>query len=88
VPYIRGNSEKSPDAALSAFAAWDQGKFWEMHDLLFGRAPNLDRNSISELARMLRLDMERFQRSIDTNRDYQRHPREVGPVLRALQGHD
>jgi hypothetical protein len=65
VPYIRRNSEQSRDAALAAFAAWDQGKFWEMHDLLYGKAPNLDRKSIKELARTLGLDLEKFEKSLD-----------------------
>lgn len=65
VPYMRKYSHDSRNAALAAWAAWDQGKFWEMHDLLFETAPELDRPALDDLARKLGLDMARFQKSMD-----------------------
>jgi len=65
VPYMRRYSHDSRNAALAAWAAWDQGKFWEMHDLLFERAPELDRPALDELARELGLDMVKFQKAME-----------------------
>ena len=62
---MRKYSHDSSNAALAAWAAWDQGKFWEMHDLLFEKAPELDRPALDELARELGLDMARFKKSMD-----------------------
>ena len=62
---MRKYSHDSRNAALAAWAAWDQGKFWEMHDLLFEKAPELDRPALDELARELGLDMARFKKSMD-----------------------
>jgi protein-disulfide isomerase len=52
-------------AAEAAFAARDQGKFWEMHDLLLERSPKLDRESLIEYARELGLEMKTFTRDLD-----------------------
>jgi hypothetical protein len=62
---MRKYSHDSRNAALAAWAAWDQGKFWEMHDLLFENAPELDRPALDELARELGLDMVKFKKSMD-----------------------
>ena len=62
---MRKYSNDSRNAALAAWAAWDQGKFWEMHDLLFKRAPELDRPALDDLARELGLDMNKFTKSMD-----------------------
>jgi protein-disulfide isomerase len=52
-------------AAEAALAARDQGKFWEMHDLLLERSPKLDRESLIEYARELGLEMKTFTRDLD-----------------------
>jgi len=53
-------------AAEAAEAAGAQGKFWEMHDLLFENQGSLSRREeLSRLARTLGLDMERFDREVD-----------------------
>jgi len=62
---MRRYSHDSQNAALAAWAAWDQGKFWEMHDLLFEKAPELDRSALDELARQLGLDMARYKKAMD-----------------------
>ena len=62
---MRKYSHDSRNAALAAWAAWDQGKFWEMHDLLFEKAPELDRPNLDELARKLGLDMKKFTKAMD-----------------------
>jgi len=52
-------------AAEAALAARDQGKYWEMHDLLLKRSPKLDRDSLINYARELGLDTKKFTESID-----------------------
>lgn len=49
-------------AAKAAIAAREQGKFWEMHDLLFARQADLKQERIfEEFARSLGLDMKKFK---------------------------
>jgi protein-disulfide isomerase len=50
----------SKDAAVAAEAAGRQGRFWEMHDLLFEHQASLNRQTIRGLARQVGLDMKRF----------------------------
>jgi protein-disulfide isomerase len=47
-------------AAEAAEAAGAQGRFWEMHDLLFESQPALDAPDLLRDARMLGLDVPRF----------------------------
>jgi protein-disulfide isomerase len=48
-------------AAEAARCAGDQGKFWEYHDLLFADQSNLDQDGLMDKARTLKLDEQRFQ---------------------------
>jgi protein-disulfide isomerase len=48
------------NAAVAALAAHLQGKFWEMHDLLFQNQRALDEESLSGYARQIGLDMAKF----------------------------
>lgn len=52
-------------AAEAALAARDQGKFWEMHDMLLENSPKLDRDSLVGYARQLGLDLGRFISDLD-----------------------
>lgn len=47
-------------AAEAAEAAGAQGKYWEMHDLLFEHQGEIDQEHLVEYARELDLDIERF----------------------------
>ena len=58
-------------AAQAFFAAADQGKAWEMHDLLLEKSPKLDRKSLDGYAAWLQLDMTRFSKALDTMKDNQ-----------------
>jgi protein-disulfide isomerase len=58
-------------AAEASLAARDQGKYWEMHDLLISRSPKLDRESLIRYARELDLDAVKFTESIDGKRHAQ-----------------
>ncbi|MBX7194279.1 MAG: thioredoxin domain-containing protein [Sandaracinaceae bacterium] len=58
-------------AARAAVAAGNQGKFWEMHDMLFDHQQALEEEDIDGYARQIGLDMERFHadlRSPETQR--------------------
>lgn len=51
-------------AARAAVAAGNQGKFWEMHDLLFGNQQALEDEDFERYAVQLGLDLPRFQADI------------------------
>lgn len=51
-------------AAQAAEAAGAQGKFWEMHDLLFDNQANLSQDVINGLAVELKLDMDKFTKEL------------------------
>ena len=51
-------------ASEAAEAAARQGKFWEMHDALYGREPPLTHDHVVEAAREIGLDMDRFARDL------------------------
>ncbi len=48
-------------AALAALAAHQQGKFWQMHDAIFGLGTNnLSTEKITAAAQAIGLDMQKF----------------------------
>lgn len=55
-------------AAEASLAAKEQGKYWEMHDILIKRSPKLDRASLIGYAKELGLDVAKFTASIDGQR--------------------
>ncbi len=57
---------QSPKAAEAAQCAYDQGKFWEYHDLLYERAQGLGIADLKSYAAELDLDIERFDRCLDS----------------------
>lgn len=57
---------QSPKAAEAAQCAYDQGKFWEYHDLLYDRAPALGINELKSYAADLGLDTARFNQCLDS----------------------
>ncbi len=62
-PYIY--RDYSHIAAEASLAAKDQGKYWEMHELLFKRSPALDRASLIKYAQELGLDLKKFTTALD-----------------------
>jgi len=64
---MRAHQNAMP-AAEAAMAAAEQGRFWEMHDLLFAAPSKLSRDDIDAAARKLGLDMKRFQAALDSHR--------------------
>ena len=62
------------DASLAAACANDQGKFWEMHDAIFanqdkwnGEATSRPRGPLSDLARGIGLDMDKYGACMDND---------------------
>src|SRR5262249_29821716 len=55
-------------AHQAAQAAAEQGKFWEMHDLLFANQRRVEREDLVAYARQLGLDVERFRKDLDDPR--------------------
>lgn len=58
-------------AHQAAMAAAEQGKFWEMHDLLFGNQSAVRRDDLEAYARMLGLDIDQFRKDMDSERTKQ-----------------
>jgi protein-disulfide isomerase len=52
-------------AAQAAEAAAGQGKFWEMHDLLYANSNHLKAHDLERYAAQLELDMTRFKAELD-----------------------
>src|SRR5258706_9192098 len=59
------NSLLAHEALLAAGA---QGKFWEMHDLLFANQTKLAQENLIEYAGQLNLNVSEFRRSLDDRR--------------------
>ncbi|MDD2941642.1 MAG: thioredoxin domain-containing protein [bacterium] len=53
-------------AAIAALAAGKQGKFWEMHDLLFDNQAELSSAKYLEFAGKLGLDLNKFKDDLDS----------------------
>jgi protein-disulfide isomerase len=60
---------QSPKAAEAGQCAFDQGKFWEYHDLMYQRAPALSSPDLKAYAAELGLDAAKFNRCLDSGQD-------------------
>jgi protein-disulfide isomerase len=52
-------------AAEALLSAGEQGKYWEMHDLLLEKSPDLSPARLVEYAEQLGLDMVTFKKNLD-----------------------
>jgi protein-disulfide isomerase len=60
-------------AALASLAAQEQGKFWEMHDVLFANQATLDASKLEEFAKQAGLDVARFKKDLEAKKaDYEK----------------
>lgn len=60
-----------PDAPLAheaSLAAGEQGKFWEMHDLIFLNQRAMKRQDLIKYAKQLGLDLDRFLTALDSGK--------------------
>jgi protein-disulfide isomerase len=71
-------------SAEASLAAKDQGKYWEMHDILLSRSPKLDRKSLISYAEELGLDVKKFTESLDSGE----HARDVDSDVQLAESID
>ncbi|MBX3271584.1 MAG: thioredoxin domain-containing protein [Sandaracinaceae bacterium] len=62
------NHPHAMPAARAAVAAGNQGRFWEMHDLLFEHQQQLEPEHLDRYAEELGLDMARFRADLESSR--------------------
>ena len=62
---IHAHAQKAAEASLCAF---DQDRFWEMHDALFGDIKKLGPNDLTARAKKLNLDLEAFNQCLDSGK--------------------
>jgi len=58
----------SQKAAEATECANDQGKFWEMHDIIFENQASLSLNSFKTFAEILELDTKQFNECFDSDK--------------------
>ncbi len=78
--------ENALPAALAAEAARAQGKFWEMHDLLYAHQQDLDRAALEGYALKLGLDLARFKADLDGQTGKARVDRDADDARRFSTG--
>ena len=78
------NHKFARKSAQAALAAKEQGKFWEFHHELFQNYKSINDGKIQDIAKALNLDMEKFNRDMNSqavqqiiNRDIQ-NGRKIG----------
>ena len=62
--YPLPNHDYAKKAAIAALAAHRQGKYWEMHDLIFAEYKQLNDAKFKDFAISLKLDIDKFELDI------------------------
>lgn len=60
--------KQAKNAAKAARAAGEQGKYWEMHDMIFDNFNNLSEAKFEEFATKLKLDIGKFKADYSSNK--------------------
>ncbi len=60
--------KQAKNAAKAARAAGEQGKYWEMHDLIFEKYSTVNEEMFKEFAAKLSLDMNKFNADFSSNK--------------------
>ena len=75
LPLVEIGHRNSPTASLAAACANEQGKFWEMHDMIFQtqdrwatQVTSKPRDVIDPLAQQIGLDMARYRQCMDSQK--------------------
>ena len=71
-------------AAEAAMAAYDQGRFWLFHDLLFSSPMRIDRPTLELYAREIGLDLPRFRAALDSHQFMERIQHDQEELRRLL----
>jgi protein-disulfide isomerase len=75
--------KKAPAAHAAAQAAYKQGKFWEMHDLIFANQREMSPEKYLEYAGQLGLNIEQFKKDLvspDVKREIDRDSSEAAKM--------
>jgi len=67
-----GFHKNAPGAALASLAAAEQGKFWEMHDVLFANQKALEADKLEGYAAQAGLNIAKFQQAMQQERGKER----------------
>ena len=62
------NHSQAALAAEASLAAHAQGKFWEMHDIMYAHFRDLSRDHIFGWAKQIGLNMDRFKADLDSHK--------------------
>jgi protein-disulfide isomerase len=79
---LSGVHKQAQMAAEAAEAAAAQGRFWEMHDLLFQNQDALQQKHLLRYADQLSLDVDRFRRELKQDRTLNAYGRTSSPASR------
>ena len=60
---------QSPQAAEAGQCAFDQGKFWQYHDLLYSKAPALSIDDLKSYAMQIDLNTTEFDQCLNSGQD-------------------
>ena len=63
--YPLPNHEYAKKAAIAALAAYRQGKFWEMQDILYKNAKELEDKDLKKYAEKIELNVEQFEKDFN-----------------------
>jgi len=73
---------QSPKAAEAGQCAFDQGKFWEYHDLLYEQAYSLSVTDLKTYAAQIGLDTEKFAQCLDSGQNRAKVEQSLNEALR------
>ena len=80
---LHPNAQKAAEASLCAH---DQGKFWQMHDLMFEEQDKLDVAALKDKATRLELDTQQFAQCLDAGKYQEQVQQDVRAGVQAGVG--
>jgi protein-disulfide isomerase len=80
IPNLHANAIKAAEASLCAN---EQGKFWEMHDLMFEEQNKLTVSELKEKAGRLKMNKSKFDNCMDTGRHVEQVQNDMKEGLRS-----